>query len=113
MSNLFQLLEKIEKRPSMYLGKAGISNLRSYISGYLIAKRELGIIPTEQEQEFNQFTNWIKQKFNISPQQSWDKIILFYSEDERLALEKFFELFNEFIKSKYQVSESSSQIKAL
>ena len=113
MSNLYQLLEKIKKRPSMYLGKAEITNLRSYISGYLIAKRELGIIPSEQEQEFNQFTNWIKQKFNISSQQSWDKIILFYSEDEKLALENFFELFNEFIKLKDQVNESSSQIKAV
>ena len=110
MSNLYQILQNIEKRPSMYLGKAAISNLRSYLSGYLIAKRELGISSTEQEQEFNQFTDWVKQKFHINSDQSWDKIILFYSEDEKIALERFFELFNEFLKSKHQISKSSSTV---
>ncbi len=108
MSNLYQILQNIEKRPLMYLGKAAISNLRSYLSGYLIAKRELGIYPTEQKEEFNQFTDWIGQKFNINSAQSWDKIILFFSEDEKVALDRFFELFNEFIKSKNQVTKSSS-----
>lgn len=111
MSNLYQLLQNIEKRPSMYLGKAAISNLRSYLSGYLVAKRELGIIPTEFELELNQFSDWIKQKFHIDSEQSWDKIILFYSEDEKVALKRFFELFNEFLQVKYQVNQSSSKIK--
>jgi hypothetical protein len=34
--------------------------------------------------------------FNTS--QSWDKIILFFSQDEHKALEQFFELFDEFCK---------------
>ena len=97
MSDLYDLIHKIQKRPSMYLGKPHISNLRSCLSGYNLARRELGIIPTKQEQEFVEFPTWIKKKFNISTGQSWDNIILFYSEDERTALNKFFELFQEFI----------------
>ncbi len=106
MTDLYNLLKKIEKRPSMYLGKASITNLRSCISGYIIAKRELGINQSAEEREFNQFTDWIKQKFKIDVPQSWDKIILFFSEDEKTALNLFFELFNEFIESKkHQLQE--------
>ena len=32
----------------------------------------------------------------ITSSQSWDKIILFFSQDEHKALEQFFELFDEF-----------------
>ncbi|MEQ9553021.1 MAG: hypothetical protein RIM23_25805 [Coleofasciculus sp. G3-WIS-01] len=96
MSDLYDLIQKIQKRPSMYLGKPHISNLRSCLAGYNLARRELGIPQTKHEQEFVEFKNWIKKKFNISTGQSWDNIILFYSEDERTALNNFFELFQEF-----------------
>jgi len=105
MSDLYDLIQKIQKRPSMYLGKPHISNLRSCLAGYNIARRQLGIPPSQHEQEFVKFPNWIKEKFNISTGQSWDNIILFYSEDERTALNKFFELFLEFT----QESEKNSK----
>lgn len=97
MSNFYELIQKIKKRPSMYLGKPAISNLRSCLAGYILARRELGVSQTEQEQKFTEFQGWIQKKFNISSSQSWDKVILFYSEDERTALERFFELFEEFV----------------
>ncbi|MBW4603409.1 MAG: hypothetical protein KME29_28550 [Calothrix sp. FI2-JRJ7] len=106
MSNLYELISKIEKRPSMYLGKPAISNLRSCIAGYILARRELGITQTEQEKHFTEFQSWIQEKFNISYSQSWDKIILFYSEDERKALDRFFELFNEYLEIKHLQHES-------
>jgi hypothetical protein len=46
-----------------------------------------------------EFPEWIRKKFNVTTSQSWANIILFYSEDERKALDKFFELFAEFIQS--------------
>jgi hypothetical protein len=100
MGNLYALIEKIKKRPSMYLGRRSISNLRSCIAGYILARRELGIPQTEQEREFVEFQEWIKNKFNITSSQSWDSIILFYSEDERNALDRFFDLFEEFLQAK-------------
>ncbi len=42
MSNFYELIQKIKKRPSMYLGKPAISNLRSCLAGYILARRELG-----------------------------------------------------------------------
>jgi len=46
--------------------------------------------------DFDNFQEWIQRRFDIQSCQSWAKIILFYSHDERGALEKFFELFEEF-----------------
>ncbi|BAY23533.1 hypothetical protein NIES2100_33250 [Calothrix sp. NIES-2100] len=99
MSNLYDLIRKVQKRPSMYLGKPSVCNLRSCISGYILARRELGIPQTDEESQFTEFQTWIQSKFNISSGQSWDKIILFYAEDERSALDSFFKLFEEFTQS--------------
>lgn len=97
MSSLYELIHRVQKRPSMYLGKASVCNLRSCLAGYIIARRELGIPQTDEERNFVDFEIWIQKKFNVESSQSWDKIILFYSEDERTALERFFDLFEEFI----------------
>ncbi len=98
-NSLYDLIHKIQKRPSLYLGKPSVCNLRSCLAGYILARRELGISQTEEEQQFTEFQTWIQTKFNISSSQSWDKIILFYSEDERSALDSFFKLFEEFTQS--------------
>lgn len=90
----------------MYLGKASVCNLRSCLAGYIITRRELGIPQTEEERNFVYFQAWIQKKFNVESSQSWDKIILFSSEDERNALERFFNLFSEFIKENNSINIS-------
>ena len=97
MHDLYTLVKKIKKAPSMYLGQHSIICLQAFLSGYSVAKHELGGQPTEQEQDFREFPEWIQKKFNIQTSQSWASIILFYSEDERKALDKFFQLFEEFL----------------
>ncbi|MDX2231980.1 MAG: hypothetical protein NW220_20260 [Leptolyngbyaceae cyanobacterium bins.349] len=96
MSSFYQLISNIEKRPSMYLGKPSISNLRSFLAGYIFARRELNQPQTEEEKDFSEFQTWIKSKYKIPSDQSWDKTILFYCEDENRALLEFFKLFREF-----------------
>ncbi|MFB2894122.1 hypothetical protein ACE1CI_14525 [Aerosakkonemataceae cyanobacterium BLCC-F50] len=93
---LYDLLERIKQRPGMYLGKSSITRLRMLLDGYGMARMELGLPRTEQEGEFNGFQEWIQQRYNITSSHGWDSIILFYSADEREALEKFFELFEKF-----------------
>lgn len=81
----------------MYLGKNSIFSLQAFLAGYNGAKREMGLSPTEQEQKFEYFLNWIRKRFKIETNQSWVSIILFYSADESKALDTFFELFDEFL----------------
>ncbi|QLE58428.1 hypothetical protein [Nostoc sp. TCL26-01] len=96
MVDLYDLIHNIQKRPVMYLGKASVSNLRTFLAGYCFARRQMGIPQTQQEGQFTQFQYWIQQKFNLTSNQTWDQIILFFSHDEQTALEKFFQLFDEF-----------------
>lgn len=97
MSNLYEMLNRIKKRPAMYLGKNSIFSLQAFLAGYNGAKREMGLSPTEQEQEFEHFLGWIRKRFNVETNQSWASIILFYSADENKAVDTFFELFDEFL----------------
>lgn len=94
---LYELLEGIKKRPAMYLGTSSITRLDMLLRGFHLARREVGIPPTQQEREFESFQSWIEEKYGIKSGQSWSKIILFYSIDEQDALDKFFELFEEFL----------------
>ncbi|GAA6622624.1 hypothetical protein [Scytonema sp. NUACC26] len=106
--DFYELLGRIKKRPGMFLGTASITRADMYLRGYILARREVGLAPTEQEREFEGFQSWIRERYGIKSNQSWAKIILFYSMDEHEALERFFELFEEYLncnKSSNQLSE--------
>ncbi|MDZ7970364.1 MAG: hypothetical protein RM368_36465 [Nostoc sp. DedSLP03] len=93
-----EILTHIKKRPGMYLGaNSPITILDMRLRGYSLARREVGVLPTEPEREFEGFQSWIEDKYGINSGQSWAKIILFYSVDEPEALQKFFELFEEYL----------------
>ncbi|WP_017749260.1 hypothetical protein [Scytonema hofmannii] len=96
MHALYTLIQKIQKAPSMYLGRASIVCLQAFLSGYSIAQYELGATQSPQDKDFQEFPEWIKQKFNIQSSQSWANILLFYAEDEQKALDLFFNVFEEF-----------------
>ena len=108
MHDLYILIEKIKKAPSMYLGRRSIICLQAFLSGYSVAKYELGEQPTKQERDFMQFPEWIRQKFSVDTSQSWANVILFYSEDESKALDKFFELLDEFM-NRNSLADSSGE----
>lgn len=96
MLDLYDIIRNIQKRPAMYLGQPSIVHLRTFLAGYFFARHQLGEAETAQEKQFSKFQSWIQEKFKITSSQSWDKIILFFSQDEHKALEQFFELFDEF-----------------
>ena len=108
----YELIAKIKKRPALYLGKESISHLQVFLDGYTFARRELKVPVSNEEADFENFQEWIEGKFNLPDTQSWAKIILFYSADERDALERFFELFDEFVKRNYSTAEEGVKEKA-
>jgi hypothetical protein len=109
MIDLYELIRNIEKRPAMYLGQPSITHLQSFLAGYFLARQQLGIPETPQEQQFAQFQAWVQQRFKIHSSQSWDKIILFFSQDEQTALKQFFVLFNEFSSLAQPQPQASTQ----
>jgi len=43
------------------------------------------------------FREWVERKYGLTESHgSWDRIILFFSQDESDALNRFFELYNEY-----------------
>lgn len=108
MLDLYDLIRNIQKRPAMYLGQPSISHLRTFLAGYFFARYQLGQTETEQEKQFSDFQAWVQQQFKVTSSQSWDKIILFFSQDEQKALESFFELFDEF--SRTEPNTASSRV---
>lgn len=97
MDNFYDVLQKIKKRPAMYLGRHSIFSLQAFVDGYYFARRELGVPLTQQEAEFQEFLQWLRQKFQVETGQLWASILLFHSADERSAVERFFSLFEEFV----------------
>ncbi|BCL35107.1 hypothetical protein [Nostoc sp. MS1] len=98
MSALFNLLEKIKTKPSLYLGTASVSNLRMFILGYRFSRDELGIVNTETESDFyKNFQPWLQNRLSIRTVNAWDKIILLTCIDEKSAFDYFFQLLDEFI----------------
>ncbi|MCX6044776.1 MAG: hypothetical protein NT075_06650 [Chloroflexi bacterium] len=100
MSDYYDLLQQIQKKPGLYIGNASISSLYMFLIGYNSARRQLSIPLSDQEREFQEFQPWLQEKFSIKTSQAWSKIILFYAVDERDAFERFFVLFHEFLHSK-------------
>ncbi|MEG3439172.1 hypothetical protein V0288_18745 [Pannus brasiliensis CCIBt3594] len=97
MIDFFTLIDKIKKRPALYLGRRSLSHLCTFLDGYTFALRQQDIPVSTEERIFEGFQEWIEEKFDRASTQHWSRIILFSSEDERDALETFFELFDEFI----------------
>ncbi|QSJ18289.1 hypothetical protein JYQ62_05605 [Nostoc sp. UHCC 0702] len=92
-----EILSAIKKRPGMYLGTSSITRLDMLLRGYSLARREVGIPPTEPESKFQGFQSWVQEKYGIKTGQAWSKIILFFSIDEYEALQNFFELYEEYL----------------
>lgn len=97
---LYEMLNRIKQRPGMFLGNCSITRLRAFLDGYMGARADLGLPLTQQEQEFNSFQEWIQTRFKITSSQGWERIILFYSSDEKNALNNFFDLFESFVNEK-------------
>ena len=80
----------------MYLGKVSLTRLKMLLMGYSMSRGELGLQLTQQEKQFAQFQQWIQAKYQINSAQGWETIILSQVEDEKLAFDLFFELFEQF-----------------
>ncbi|NET59094.1 MAG: hypothetical protein F6K47_24005 [Symploca sp. SIO2E6] len=92
----YNLLQKIQQTPSIYLGSCSITRLRMFLLGYGMARGKLGLPLTTQEKEFGGFQSWIQERYQSTTAQGWDRIILFHCLDEGDAFYRFFELLEQF-----------------
>ena len=108
MATLFDLLERIKKKPGMYLGYPSVSALFMLLQGYEIARSELGVELTDKEEYFySEFQPWLQQKLGVRSVTSWAKLIMLSCHDEKTGFEQFFELLDEFQKRQAQTEQIS------
>lgn len=97
MDSIFGLLEKINQKPGLYLGKPSVTALRHFLVGYKFARQEMGIAPNEIELDFyHEFQPWLQRYFQIKTSNPWDNILLFKYVDEETAFFRFFQLLEAF-----------------
>ncbi len=107
MSDYYDLLKQVQKKPGLYIGNSSISNLYMFLTGYHFARCQLSIPLSVQEREFQEFQPWLQEKFGITTSQSWSQLILFHAVDERDAFDRFFELFEEFLHCRHEQSSTN------
>jgi len=103
-SSVFELLADIRKRPAMYLGKPSIHHLNCFLGGWLHRNYD-GVADAEL---FGEFATWVEKRYKMTSTQGWAKIIEFWSVDEIQALERFYELLDEFQAAKAHRSRTKS-----
>ena len=86
----------------MYLGRNSLELLKSYMDGYMQAYQDIG--SNIDLAYFTEFQRYIQEYYNVLTSHNGASIILFYSTDDRGALELFFVHVDEFNK-KYLRSE--------
>jgi hypothetical protein len=76
----------------MYIGRKSIGCLRAFLDGWQFAQQGR----VEDAAVLEEFQHWVARKCGVKDSRSWDRIILFDSQDEADALDKFFLWFEEF-----------------
>ncbi|QEY26176.1 hypothetical protein [Neisseria zalophi] len=95
--NVIELILEIEKRPTMYIGDNSIFCLKAFLDGWHFRNPK----NANNSQMLVEFTGWLQKKYDIGTYNvSWDKILFFFYKDEKLALNKFFLDFNQFLQDK-------------
>lgn len=93
------IIETIRKRPGMYLGSNSITALFHFLNGYVKAEKEHDVYWRREmfPLDFEYMSEFTNVRLNYSGNMGWCHHILVYCEgDEEKALNKFFELYDEF-----------------
>jgi hypothetical protein len=107
MSDLFEVLEKIQKSPGMHLGRPSVSDLFVFLTGYEFARSEQGVELTDVEEAFwDEFQPWLQKKLGITSVTSWAKLIMLSCHDEKAGFELFFRLLDEFNQRNQAISSA-------
>ena len=94
---IFDLLNRVQASPGMYLGYPSVHSLFIFLNGYEVARSEMDIpLSAEEEDFYDSFQPWLQTKLGVRSVTSWAKLIMLTCHDEKVGFEKFFELLSEF-----------------
>jgi len=106
---MFDLLNRLRRRPAMYIGYNSPTHLQSFIHGFTFEKQ---LASTNELGELSRFNDWVAKKFNYYESTSgWANMIEDQREDKQEALHLFFELLDEYRKVQHKTISESTDIK--
>lgn len=102
----YKLIDRIRKRPTLVLPRKSIFDFQAFYFGYTYVKLINQLPETDEEKEFELFLQSIREQFPVKTSRSWANIIMFYSVDEADTLNRMFNLFDNFLEFKDEISDS-------
>lgn len=112
MNYMKQILNEMRERPGMYIYECNLENLYAFMNGYMYQIfQEEDIVPDF----YPGFQKYIEETYKVTTGQHWAKIINFYADSEKEALDKFFLHLEEFteIDSNQKIVNSDDKKNAL
>ena len=94
MDALFKLLQKIRIRPTLYLGEYSLNNLFFTIVGYTDRAREEDPMYHDCVEGFDEYVHEV---YSDNSTGNYVTILTANTSSDKEALEKFFELLDEFV----------------
>lgn len=97
---LYKLLLKINKRPELFILNRDVNLLYTYILGYRMSQYENNCSENIDIFDINSdggFDAYVHRKYKINTTHNWSSIIKFYNPTYGQDLDKFYELFFDYI----------------
>ena len=98
LDKTYELLQKIKKRPGMYLGKTSLERLRAFLDGY--HHQELESQGMSEPDCLDGFTPYIQKRYHLNTDHDWSSVIQFFSTSDQNAFDTFYQKLEEFLADK-------------
>lgn len=93
-----EMIGRVKIRPRLYIGLLSMVRLKAFINGCMAYINEINGSATYEF--YPGFQSFVERKYDIRIEADWAKIITFVTDSEEEAIEKFFELLEEFKETK-------------
>lgn len=75
-TGFYALLDAIEQSPPMYIGSRSLHDLFLFLNGYSCAIYEMGIVPSDEEVEFQEFDEFVQKRYRMHDTGGWARKII-------------------------------------
>ncbi|MET0746089.1 MAG: hypothetical protein ABWY78_22160 [Microvirga sp.] len=104
-ARFMEILEHIEKRPLMYLGRKSLIQLSAFLTGY-----DIGSKTHTNGVGGHEFCQWLSNKFGLPDGRGWVTIMEFEFHEEENAFDNFLPLFKEYLRFKLEAESVRSPV---
>jgi hypothetical protein len=105
MTRVVDLLKEMRGRVAVYVGTTSLTKLAAFLRGYDYALYKQGV--DDVNRFFGGFQNWLHDRFHTTTH-SWDNTILAHSKDEADAVDRFWNLLDEYLQTQDGAPESKA-----